>query len=131
MKFYKYHGLGNDYVVVGPADFADGLTEKQIRRICQRNFGIGSDGILFGSLARAEGGFGLRIFNPDGSEAEKSGNGIRIFARYLVEAGYVQSKEVTPWLTYPSSQPTNPIDPLAGLSDMSSEDVVMLGSIAG
>ena len=48
-----------------------------------------------------------------------------LLVRFLVEAGYVQSKEVTPWLTYPSPQPTNPIDPLARLSDMSSEDVVM------
>ena len=51
--------------------------------VCHRNFGVGSDGILWGPLPSAQGDFGLRIFNPDGSEAEKSGNGLRIFSRYL------------------------------------------------
>src|SRR5688572_31512804 len=52
-------------------------------RICHRNYGIGGDGILIGPLSTADADFGLRIINPDGSEAEKSGNGLRIFARYL------------------------------------------------
>jgi diaminopimelate epimerase len=84
MRFHKYHALGNDYLVLDPADFPDGKapTAEQVRRICHRHFGIGSDGILWGPLP-SEAGFGLRIFNPDGSEAEKSGNGTRIFARYL------------------------------------------------
>ncbi len=51
--------------------------------ICHRNFGVGSDGILWGPLPSTKSDFGLRIFNPDGSEAEKSGNGLRIFSRYL------------------------------------------------
>ena len=89
MQFHKYHALGNDYIVLDPADFADWKepTTAQIRVICHRNFGIGSDGILWGPLpSGGQGGaqsFSLRIFNPDGSEAEKSGNGSRIFARYL------------------------------------------------
>lgn len=83
LKFYKYHGLGNDYVVMDPGDGEPDLTEERIRMICHRNFGIGSDGILLGPLPSPEGDFGLRIFNPDGSEAEKSGNGLRIFSRYL------------------------------------------------
>jgi len=91
VHFKKYHGLGNDYLVIDPnvQDFP--MTEANIRLICDRNFGVGSDGILYGP------GFEdrmptLRIFNPDGSEAEKSGNGLRIFAKYLFEKKYVTSK---------------------------------------
>lgn len=83
MKFSKYHALGNDYLVMDPTDGIPNLTEAQIRVICHRNFGAGSDGILFGPLPSTKAPFGLRIFNPDGSEAEKSGNGLRIFSRYL------------------------------------------------
>jgi diaminopimelate epimerase len=85
----KYHGLGNDYIVINPADLSRELTPQQIRRICDRHYGVGSDGILLGPLPAANGDFGLRIFNPDGSEAEKSGNGLRIFTRYLWDRGLV------------------------------------------
>ena len=95
MKFYKYHALGNDYVVLCPKDFTDELTEEKIRRICHRNYGIGSDGILFGPSDTKEADFALRIFNPDGSEAEKSGNGLRIFARWLWDMGKVGTGEFT------------------------------------
>jgi diaminopimelate epimerase len=89
MRFYKYHALGNDYIVLNPSDFPDWTapTPEQTRIICHRNFGVGSDGILWGPIASQAGGFGLRIFNPDGSEAEKSGNGTRIFARFLWDQG--------------------------------------------
>lgn len=85
MNFTKYHALGNDYIVLDPTDFPDWTvpSPEQIRVICHRNFGIGSDGILWGPLPSDVGDFALRIFNPDGSEAEKSGNGLRIFSRYL------------------------------------------------
>jgi diaminopimelate epimerase len=95
MKFLKYHGLGNDYLVINPADSGGELTEAQIRLICHRNYGVGSDGILFGPLESSECDFGLRIFNPDGSEAEKSGNGLRIFSRYLWDQGLVRSDPFT------------------------------------
>src|ERR1700747_3820910 len=87
MRFSKYHGLGNDYLVMDEM----GLVESPERRriIFDRNFGIGSDGILFGPLPSKSALAGLRIFNPDGSEAEKSGNGIRIFCRHLWERGSV------------------------------------------
>jgi len=89
MKFYKYHALGNDYLVINPQDLSLPLTTEQIKIICHRNFGIGSDGILLGPLASEKAQFRLRIFNPDGSEAEKSGNGLRIFSRYLWDEGLV------------------------------------------
>ena len=86
LQFSKYHALGNDYLVVGPAFDP---SEALIRRLCDRHRGVGSDGILLGPLPVPDdpGAFGLRIFNPDGGEAEKSGNGLRIFARHLRETG--------------------------------------------
>ncbi|MBV9273919.1 MAG: diaminopimelate epimerase [Verrucomicrobia bacterium] len=87
MRFSKYHGLGNDYLVMDEMRLTE-LPER-IRAICNRNFGIGSDGILFGPLPSKSALAALRIFNPDGSEAEKSGNGIRIFCRHLWERGSV------------------------------------------
>jgi diaminopimelate epimerase len=92
MKFHKYHGLGNDYLVVDPGDVGRDLTTAEVIRICDRHFGVGADGILWGPLPPDEvagTAFGLRIFNPDGGEAEKSGNGLRIFARHLHEEGLV------------------------------------------
>lgn len=81
-RFHKYQALGNDYLVLEEHG-APELEPQLVRRICDRHFGIGSDGILIGRAAPASGRFVLRIFNPDGSEAEKSGNGLRIFARHL------------------------------------------------
>jgi len=97
IKFFKYHGLGNDYIVLNPEDLNTTLAPEQITRICHRNFGIGSDGILLGPLADKDHGtdFALKIYNTDGSEAEKSGNGLRIFSRYLWDKGLVDSKPFT------------------------------------
>jgi diaminopimelate epimerase len=89
MKFYKYHALGNDYLVINPQELSFELNPEIIKTICHRNFGIGSDGILLGPLPSQTAQFALRIFNPDGSEAEKSGNGLRIFSRYLWDSGLV------------------------------------------
>jgi diaminopimelate epimerase len=82
MRFAKYQALGNDYLVVSGQD-ARLLTAETVRRVCDRHFGVGSDGILVDESAGSQGPFRLRILNPDGSEAEKSGNGLRIFARFL------------------------------------------------
>lgn len=98
MRFHKYHALGNDYIVLNPADFPawqPAPTVDQIRVVCHRNFGVGSDGILWGPLPSQQSEFGLRIFNPDGSEAEKSGNGLRIFSRFLWDQGLVQNPTFT------------------------------------
>lgn len=95
MQFVKYHGLGNDYLVIRPADVVGDLETSQVQRICNRNYGIGSDGILFGPLESDTSDSRLRIFNPDGSEAEKSGNGLRIFSRYLYDQGSVHEDPFT------------------------------------
>lgn len=87
----KYHGLGNDYLVIDPYKNNIELNEENIKLICNRNYGVGSDGILYGPIFDS-GKIKVKIYNPDGSEAEKSGNGVRIFSRYLLDEGYVNGK---------------------------------------
>lgn len=88
LKFIKYHGLGNDYLVFPDAE-AHGISLSNLAiAVCTPHTGFGADGILTGP-GWLNGEPTVRIFNPDGSEAEKSGNGLRIFARYLVEYGHV------------------------------------------
>jgi diaminopimelate epimerase len=89
--FHKYNALGNDYIVIDPNRSPINLSKDNVQLICNRNFGIGSDGILYGPIFSGND-MQLRILNPDGSEAEKSGNGIRIFSRYLLDAGYITNK---------------------------------------
>jgi diaminopimelate epimerase len=92
MKYLKYHALGNDYIVLRPESPGMELSPELVRIICHRNYGVGSDGILYGPVESKSADFGLRIFNPDGGEAEKSGNGLRIFARSLYDEGLVSEK---------------------------------------
>ena len=82
--FFKGHGLGNDYLVVDPEELSVPVTPRFVRALCDRHTGVGADGLLVGVPPR-DAHFGVRIFNPDGSEAERSGNGLRIFARWLVD----------------------------------------------
>ncbi len=85
-RFTRYEALGNDYVVLDPADWPEPPAAGTIRQICDRHRGIGADGVLWGPMrtgAVAREPFGVRLYNPDGGEFEKSGNGLRIFARYL------------------------------------------------
>ncbi|MEK6813966.1 MAG: diaminopimelate epimerase [Nitrospirota bacterium] len=82
--FVKFHALGNDYLVFDEGDLTFPVVPEAVRRICDRRRGVGSDGILL-VVPSEKADFGLRIFNPDGSEAEKSGNGLRIAAKYLYQ----------------------------------------------
>ncbi len=91
--FTKYHALGNDYIVIHPKDLPAPLTTEQVRTICHRNFGVGSDGILLGPLPSTTAKCALKIYNPDGSIAEKSGNGLRIFSRFLWDSKLVGNEE--------------------------------------
>jgi len=92
IPFRKYHALGNDYFVMDPQQHRFSLDPERVARICHRERGAGSDGILLGPLNDAEP-FRVRIFNPDGGEAQRSGNGLRIFAQYLRDAGYLKGDE--------------------------------------
>ena len=87
----KYHGLGNDYLVLDPNKNKIHLLERHIVKLCRRNIGAGADGILYGPIWQDEKLY-VKIFNPDGSEAERSGNGVRIFAKYLLDAGYIRHR---------------------------------------
>ena len=83
--FFKGHALGNDYIVMDPANLDCQLDPRTIRAICDRNRGVGADGIIgIGTSSKAD--FGISIYNADGSEAETSGNGLRIFALYAFQA---------------------------------------------
>ena len=95
MKYAKYHGLGNDYIVIRPEDVEGELDAARVQRICHRNYGVGSDGILLGPLGSDMCDFRLKILNPDGSEAEKSGNGLRIFSRFLFDRRLVHEAPFT------------------------------------
>lgn len=90
--YFKGHGLGNDYIAVDPAELDFELSARNVRALCDRHRGVGADGVL--ALAPSERAhFGLRIFNPDGSEAEKSGNGLRIFGGYLYATRRTRRRE--------------------------------------
>ena len=94
MRFTKWQGCGNDFVLVDchkepTEDFAD-----LAKRMCDRHYGIGADGVLF-VLPSERADFRMRIFNTDGSEAEMCGNGIRCFARYLYDYGLTKKQEFT------------------------------------
>ncbi|MDR1255872.1 MAG: diaminopimelate epimerase [Puniceicoccales bacterium] len=90
MKLIKYHALGNDYLFMDSAE--QSLPELSfVKRVCHRNFGIGADGILHGGVSG--GSFSVTIINPDGSVAEMSGNGLRIFARAMLDCGHASVGE--------------------------------------
>src|SRR5215217_2609094 len=91
MKLSKWHGLGNDYLLVEQADLPVPLTPERVKRICDYHFGVGSDGIL--EVVSADDDTAeVIIWNPDGSVAELSGNGTRIAARWL--ARRAEAREV-------------------------------------
>jgi|TARA_Y100000817_G_C16745628_1_gene494531 diaminopimelate epimerase len=90
-NFVKSHGLGNDYIVMDLKKINFKLDKKRIKEICHRNYGIGADGILL-LVNSKKADFGLKIYNPDGTEAEKSGNGLRIFSKYLYDYNYTKKR---------------------------------------
>ena len=84
------HGLGNEYIVLESENIDFQLTKQAIIRLCNIHFGIGSDGIVL-MVPSQKADFGFRVYNPDGSEAEKSGNGLRILCKYLYDYGHAKS----------------------------------------
>jgi diaminopimelate epimerase len=91
-SFVKMHGLGNEYIVLNSANIDIKLTVQAIKRLCNIHFGIGSDGIVM-YVPSSKADFGFRVYNPDGSEAEKSGNGLRILCKYLYDYGFAKSRK--------------------------------------
>lgn len=93
MKFYKYHGTGNDFIIVDGREKGIFLSAPQIEALCRRHTGIGADGVIFSCDSSTGAEAEMRLFNADGSEAEMSGNGIRCLAKYLYEhQGLVKGK---------------------------------------
>jgi diaminopimelate epimerase len=95
IHFSKYQALGNAYLVLPM--LPDGVAVEQVLvpYLCDCRIGVGSDGVLLGPLPSRMADFRLRIFNPDGGEAEKSGNGLRIFARFLWDKDLVKDEKFT------------------------------------
>ena len=92
MQFVKGHGTRNDFVVLPDLDDELQLSDAEVQAICDRRSGIGADGIL--RVVRRDGGWFMDYRNADGSVAEMCGNGIRVFGRYLVDAGLVEPGRV-------------------------------------
>jgi diaminopimelate epimerase len=88
--FAKYEALGNDYLVIDPTRTQLPMTRETVALLCDRHVGIGGDGVLYGPFFERDA-VRLRIFNSDGSECEKSGNGLRMFARYLRDRDHVST----------------------------------------
>jgi diaminopimelate epimerase len=113
VKFEKWQALGNDYVIVEERGLPFELTPERIRRLCERHAGIGADGLLLISESARRGFVArLRIFNPDGSEAELSGNGARQAVLYLRRRGWTEDDafsietaagEIRPRITGPTT----------------------------
>lgn len=95
MVFYKYHGTGNDFIILSA--FAEGgpfLSPSEVKDICRRHTGVGADGVIFACPPSAGGDAEMRIFNADGSEAEMCGNGIRCLAKFLYEKEGLRSEKM-------------------------------------
>lgn len=92
--FVKSHGLGNEYIVLAEENINFELTSAAIKRLCDTNYGLGTDGVLL-KIKSDKAAIGLRIFNPDGSEAEKSGNGLRIFCKYIFDYKIIEKETFT------------------------------------
>ena len=91
MILTKYQALGNDYWIYDPNKNAEPLTPKMVKKLCDRHYGLGGDGVLMGPKTHSQGSFSVDIYNSDGSLAEISGNGLTIFARYLWDEHQVES----------------------------------------
>ncbi|KAL3536363.1 hypothetical protein ACH5RR_004824 [Cinchona calisaya] len=94
LHFVKYHGLGNDFILVDNRDSHEPkISPEQAVKLCDRNFGIGADGVIFAMPGINGTDYTMRIFNSDGSEPEMCGNGIRCLARFIAELENLQGKQ--------------------------------------
>ena len=93
-RFVKSHGLGNDYIVFDSDNITFPINAKNVKIICDVHYGIGSDGLLL-KVRTKTSDFKVKMFNPDGSKFEKSGNGLQIFSKYLYDYGYAKNKSFT------------------------------------
>jgi len=94
MRFWKYHGLGNDFILIDGISSDVEIDEDRCRLLCDRNYGVGADGVIF-LLPGKKTDVSMRIINADGSEAEMCGNGIRCLAKHAFDSKIVSKKEFT------------------------------------
>ena len=102
VTLFKYQAIGNSYLIFDPKINLNAMRSIEratgwIRMVCSHDYGIGSNGLLVGPDVAANGMFEFRIFNSDGTQSQLSGNGSRIFARYLLDAGYADAARGTPF----------------------------------
>ena len=95
MRFWKYHGIGNDFVVLDGTDGRLAVDNDLCRKLCDRNYGIGADGIIYIMPGKNGSDISMRIINSDGSEAEMCGNGIRCLAKHARDFGIIKKDEFT------------------------------------
>ncbi|HKK92679.1 MAG TPA: diaminopimelate epimerase [Longimicrobiales bacterium] len=126
LDWYRAHGLGNDYLVAtGDAALADGsprwpASAAAVERMCDRHLGVGSDGIMI--VVGRDEPFPLRAFNPDGSEFERSGNGLRVVASWLHREGWVAGERFEVLIAGDTvGMQVHAHDPATGLYDVSVE----------
>lgn len=94
MKFLKYHGLGNDFILIDGTDGNLEIDKDWCKKVCDRNFGIGADGVLY-VMPGVGTDITMKVINADGTEAEMCGNGIRCVAKYAYDYGIVKKKTFT------------------------------------
>ncbi|MBW3635050.1 MAG: diaminopimelate epimerase, partial [Armatimonadetes bacterium] len=97
LSFTKMHGLGNDFVMLDCIRHAappEAALSDLSQRVCDRHFGVGGDGLIL-ILEDDEADYRMRMFNPDGSESEMCGNGIRCFGKYLFDAALIEAKAIS------------------------------------
>ncbi|MDQ3985812.1 MAG: diaminopimelate epimerase [Actinomycetota bacterium] len=94
MRFAKYHGIGNDFIMIADPEDRLSLTEDQSRRLCDRRFGIGADGVIRVAPGRDGGDFFMDYANSDGSPGEMCGNGIRCLALFVRDEGLTDASEL-------------------------------------
>ncbi len=123
--YVRSHGLGNDYLVIEAALLPSGvvLHPPTVQLICDRHYGVGSDGILELQPSATADRFKLRIWNPDGSIAEKSGNGLRIFAKYLRDHGHTSADQFIIALPHDEAAVSVNSDPATGLVTLITVDI--------
>jgi diaminopimelate epimerase len=120
-SFSKYQGLGNDFILINNLGSNEPIyTPEQSARLCDRNFGIGADGVIF-ALPGVDGcDYTMRIYNSDGSEPQMCGNGIRCMARFLME---IEGKDSMNEVTYSISTGAGKIIPKISLGDSITVDM--------
>ena len=95
MRFWKYHGIGNDFIILDGSNGNVRIDNKMCRDLCDRHYGIGADGVVYIMPGENESDISMRIINSDGSEAEMCGNGIRCLSKHVYDFGIVKKEQFT------------------------------------